>query len=73
MLVRHPRRLLTQADVLLGVWVPKAAGKTVYPRVRMTALLTRSSPIPRIPGTSSPPRGLGVRFDPDGGASLAVR
>ena len=70
MLVRHPRRLVTQADLLQGVWGPEAAGKTVYLRVHMTAIRHKVEPDPSHPRYFITAPGLGLRFDPDGGASL---
>jgi two-component system KDP operon response regulator KdpE len=67
MLARRPGRLVTQTELLLGVWGPKAATKTEYLRVHLTAIRHKVEPDPARPRYFITAPGLGLRFDPDAG------
>jgi two-component system KDP operon response regulator KdpE len=65
MLLRRPGRLVTQAELLVGVWGPKAIEKTEYLRVFLTGIRHKVEPDPARPRYFITAPGLGLRFDPD--------
>jgi two-component system KDP operon response regulator KdpE len=65
MLARRPGRLVTQAELLLGVWGPKAVDKTEYLRVFLTGIRHKVEPDPARPRYFITVPGVGLRFDPD--------
>ena len=67
MLVRRPGRLVTQVELLLGVWGPKAVDKSEYLRVFLTGIRHKVEPDPARPRYFITAPGLGLRFDPDAG------
>jgi two-component system, OmpR family, KDP operon response regulator KdpE len=66
-LTRHPGRLVTQTELLVGVWGPKAIEKTVYLRVYLTGIRHKVEPDPAHPRYFITAPGLGLRFDPRAG------
>jgi two-component system KDP operon response regulator KdpE len=64
LLIRRPGRLVSQAELLLGVWGPKALEKTEYLRVYLTAIRHKVEPDPHRPRYFITAPGLGLRFDP---------
>jgi two-component system, OmpR family, KDP operon response regulator KdpE len=66
MLVRHAGHLVTQAELLQGVWGPKAIDKPHYLRVQLTAIRRKVEPDPARPRYFITASGLGLRFDPHG-------
>ena len=64
MLARRPGRLVTQAELLLGVWGPKAVEKTEYLRVFLTGIRHKVEPDPARPRYFITVPGVGLRFDP---------
>jgi two-component system KDP operon response regulator KdpE len=69
-LVRHPGRLVTQADLLQGVWGPSAVEKTHYLRVQMASIRRKVEPEPGQPRYFITAPGLGLRFNPSPGDRL---
>jgi two-component system, OmpR family, KDP operon response regulator KdpE len=67
MLVRRPGRLVTQSELLVGVWGPSAIAKTEYLRVYLTGIRHKVEPDPAHPRYFITAPGLGLRFDPTGG------
>jgi two-component system KDP operon response regulator KdpE len=67
MLARRPGRLVTQAELLVGVWGPKAIEKTEYLRVFLTGIRHKVEPDPSRPRYFITAPGLGLRFNPNGG------
>jgi two-component system KDP operon response regulator KdpE len=67
MLARRPGRLVTQAELLVGVWGPKAVDKTGYLRVFLAGIRHKVEPDPARPRYFITAPGLGLRFDPDAG------
>ena len=70
MLIRRAGHLVTQAELLEGVWGPKAVDKTHYLRVQMVAIRHKVEPDPARPRYFITASGLGLRFDPAGGNPL---
>ena len=70
MLVRHAGHLVTQAELMQGVWGPKAVEKTHYLRVQMAGIRRKVEPEPAHPRYFITVPGLGVRFDPTAGGQL---
>ena len=66
----EPGHLVTQAELLQGVWGPKAAEKTHYLRVQMAAIRRKVEPDPARPRYFITAPGLGLRFDPPAGDRL---
>jgi len=66
MLVRRAGHLVTQKELLEGVWGPKAIEKTHYLRVQLAAIRRKVEPDPARPRYFITAAGLGLRFDPDG-------
>ncbi|HWW52454.1 MAG TPA: winged helix-turn-helix domain-containing protein [Acidimicrobiales bacterium] len=64
MLLGRPGRLVTQTDLLLGVWGPEAIAKTEYLRVHLTGIRHKVEPDPTRPRYFITVPGLGLRFDP---------
>jgi len=64
-LVRRAGHLVSQAELLHAVWGPKAAGKTYYLRVQITAIRRKVEPDPSRPRYFLTAPGLGLRFDPN--------
>ena len=62
-LVRNAGRLVSQKQLLQEVWGPSYGTETNYLRVYMAQLRRKLEADPRIPGTSSPSRGSGYRFE----------
>jgi len=67
MLTRHPGHLVTQAELLVGVWGPNAVTKTEYLRVYLTGIRHKVEPDPAHPRYFITAPGLGLRFDPNAG------
>jgi two-component system, OmpR family, KDP operon response regulator KdpE len=67
MLIRRPGRLVTQAELLAGVWGPKAVTRTEYLRVYLAGIRHKIEPDPSRPRYFLTAPGLGLRFDPDAG------
>jgi two-component system KDP operon response regulator KdpE len=65
MLVRRPGRLVSQAELLAGVWGPKGLEKTEYLRVYLTAIRHKVEADPHRPRYFITVPGLGLRFEPD--------
>jgi two-component system KDP operon response regulator KdpE len=63
MLVRHAGHLVTQAELLRGVWGPDAVEKTDYLRVHIAAVRRKVEPEPARPRYFRTAPGLGLRFD----------
>jgi two-component system KDP operon response regulator KdpE len=63
-LVRRAGHLVSQEELLLGVWGPKAAHKTHYLRVQVAAIRRKVEPEPTRPRYFITLPGLGLRFDP---------
>jgi two-component system, OmpR family, KDP operon response regulator KdpE len=70
MLVRHAGRLVSQAELLQGVWGPRAIDKTHYLRVQMAAIRRKVEPEPGRPRYFITAPGLGLRFNPTPGDRL---
>jgi two-component system KDP operon response regulator KdpE len=64
MLVSHPGHLVTQADLLQGVWGPKAVEKSHYLRVQIAGIRRKVEPEPGRPRYFITAPGLGLRFEP---------
>jgi len=67
MLTRHPGHLVTQSELLVGVWGPTAIEKTAYLRVYLTGIRHKVEPDPSHPRYFITAPGLGLRFDPNAG------
>jgi two-component system KDP operon response regulator KdpE len=65
MLVRRAGHLVTQAELLEGVWGPKAISKNHYLRVQLAAIRRKVEPDPARPRYFITAPGLGLRFEPD--------
>ena len=63
MLVRRAGHLVTQAELLMGVWGPKAIDKPHYLRVQLAAIRRKVEPDPPAPLLHHR-FGLGLRFEP---------
>jgi two-component system KDP operon response regulator KdpE len=63
LLVRRDGHLVSHAELLRGVWGPKADDKTHYLRVQMTAIRRKVEPDPSHPRYFITAHGLGLRFD----------
>jgi two-component system, OmpR family, KDP operon response regulator KdpE len=64
LLIRRAEHLVTQDELLKGVWGPKAAKKTHYLRVQLTAIRRKVEPDPARPRYFITVPGIGLRFDP---------
>jgi two-component system KDP operon response regulator KdpE len=64
MLMRRPGHLVTQAELLEGVWGPKAVSKSHYLRVQLAAIRRKVEPDPARPRYFITAPGLGLRFEP---------
>jgi two-component system KDP operon response regulator KdpE len=64
MLIVRAGHLVTHAELLEGVWGPKAKEKTHYLRVQLTAIRRKVEPDPPRPRYFITAPGLGLRFDP---------
>jgi two-component system KDP operon response regulator KdpE len=64
MLVHRAGHLVTQAELLQGVWGPDAVHKTHYLRVQLAAIRRKVEPDPAHPRYFITAPGLGLRFDP---------
>jgi len=67
MLLHRPGHLVTQADLLRGVWGPTAVEKTEYLRVYLNGIRHKTEPDPARPRYFITAPGVGLRFQPDGG------
>jgi two-component system, OmpR family, KDP operon response regulator KdpE len=67
MLVRRPGRLVTQAELLVGVWGSYAVDKTEYVRVFLTGIRHKLEPDPARPRYFITVPGVGIRFQSDAG------
>ncbi len=63
-LVRNPRRLVSQQQILTRVWGPAYAGETHYLRVYMAQLRRKLEPDPAVPRHLLTEAGMGYRFEP---------
>lgn len=63
-LVRHPRELVSQRQLLLDVWGPAYSSETNYLRVYLTHVRRKLEPDPRHPRYFITEPGMGYRFDP---------
>ncbi len=63
MLIRRAGHLVTQAELLQGVWGPTAAQKSHYLRVQMTAIRRKVEPDPARPRYFTTIPGIGLRFN----------
>ncbi len=70
LLVRRAGHLVSHAELLERVWGPKAAEKTHYLRVQMSAIRHKVEPDPSRPRYFITAPGLGLRFDPHGSDRL---
>jgi two-component system KDP operon response regulator KdpE len=66
MLIRRAGHLVTQTDLLRGIWGPTATDKTNYLRVQLAAIRRKVEPQPARPRYFITAPGLGLRFDPTG-------
>jgi two-component system KDP operon response regulator KdpE len=66
MLIRRAGHLVTQAELLEGVWGAKGIDKPHYLRVQLVAIRRKVEPDPAHPRYFITAAGLGLRFDPDG-------
>lgn len=66
-LLRAAGHLVSQEELLARVWGPRAAGKTDYLRVYMTAIRRKVEPDPAHPRYFITVPGLGLRFEPNAG------
>jgi two-component system KDP operon response regulator KdpE len=64
LLIRHAGHLVTQAELLLGVWGPKALEKSHYLRVQMAGIRRKVEPDPARPRYFITAPGLGFSFQP---------
>jgi two-component system KDP operon response regulator KdpE len=64
-LVRHPGRVLTHAQLLKEVWGPDAVGQSHYVRVYMAHLRAKLEADPARPKRLLNEPGVGYRFQPD--------
>jgi two-component system KDP operon response regulator KdpE len=64
MLVRRPGHLVTQSELLEGVWGPKALNKSNYLRVQVAGIRRKVEPEPARPRYFITAPGLGLRFQP---------
>jgi two-component system, OmpR family, KDP operon response regulator KdpE len=62
-LLRHAGHLVTQAELLRGVWGPKALEKSHYLRVQIAGIRRKVEPDPAHPRYFITAPGLGFRFD----------
>jgi two-component system KDP operon response regulator KdpE len=69
-LVRHSGHLVTQAELLQGVWGPEARDKSHYLRVQIAGIRRKVEPEPARPRYFLTAPGLGYRFEPH--ASVAA-
>jgi two-component system, OmpR family, KDP operon response regulator KdpE len=63
-LLRHPGRLVSRAEVLQTVWGADAVDKTQYLRVHMVSIRRKVEPDPACPRYFVTVPGLGLRFVP---------
>ena len=63
-LLRHPGRLVSRAEVLQAVWGADAVDKTQYLRVHMVSIRRKVEPDPARPRYFVTVPGLGLRFVP---------
>lgn len=63
-LVRHPRELVSQRQLLLDVWGPAYSSETNYLRVYLTHVRRKLEPDPRRPRYFITEPGMGYRFEP---------
>jgi two-component system, OmpR family, KDP operon response regulator KdpE len=64
LLIRRAGHLVTQAELLRGIWGPKATEKTHYLRIQLVAIRRKVEPDPARPRYFITVPGLGLRFDP---------
>jgi two-component system KDP operon response regulator KdpE len=69
-LIRRAGHLVTQAELLQGIWGPKAKEKTHYLRIQLVAIRRKVEPDPARPRYFITAPGLGLRFDPSAGDRL---
>jgi two-component system, OmpR family, KDP operon response regulator KdpE len=67
-LVTHPGQVMTHAHLLREVWDISEPGKAHYVRFHMTAVRKKLEPDPARPRYFLTEHGVGVVFDPSGGA-----
>jgi len=63
MLLRRPGHLVSQEDLLLGVWGPRAVDKPHYLRVHVASIRRKVEPEPCRPRYFITAPGLGLRFE----------
>ena len=68
LLVRRPSHLVTQTELLAGVWGPGALGKPHYLRVLIAGIRRKVEPDHARPRYFITVPGLGLRFEPQGDA-----
>jgi two-component system, OmpR family, KDP operon response regulator KdpE len=66
LLVRNPGRLVTQRQLLQGVWGPRYETETNYLRVFMAQIRRKLEPDPSRPRHFMTEPGVGYRFEPGG-------
>lgn len=69
MLIRNPRKLVSQGQLLKEVWGPKYSEETDYLRVYMAQIRRKLEPDPSHPRYFITEPGMGYRFEPDPGPS----
>jgi two-component system KDP operon response regulator KdpE len=72
-LAQHMGHLVTREELLASVWGPQAADKTNYLRVHMASIRRKIEPVPSRPRYFFTVPGLGLRFDPEGGAGRSSK
>ena len=65
MLIRNPRKLVSQGQLLKEVWGPKYSEETDYLRVYMAQIRRKLEPDPSHPRYFITEPGMGYRFEPD--------
>jgi len=64
LLVRNPRKLISQRHILARVWGPTHVGETHYLRIYLSALRRKLEPDPSRPRHLITESGMGYRFEP---------
>ena len=64
LLLRNPRKLISQRHILARVWGPTHVGETHYLRIYLSALRRKLEPDPSRPRHLITESGMGYRFEP---------
>ncbi|WP_368499377.1 response regulator transcription factor [Herbiconiux sp. A18JL235] len=72
LLVRHPHRLLTHADLFTEIWGTSNVHETGYLRLYIGQLRKKLEPVPSQPRHILTETGMGYRFEPDPPAAPAA-